>query len=92
MVEMVKVNRKGIDGEAKQGMTTHLISMLIRDSHPQATNQEKSYGTIAERTQKWADSSIRMIFPLYTRIDTEQSKKIFMGEVAEESVLYKDNI
>lgn len=88
---MVKVNRKGIDEEAKQGMTTHLLSMLICNSHPQLMNQEKSYGTSAERTQKRADSSIRMTFPSYTRFDTE-STTIFMGEEAEKSVLYKDKI
>lgn len=72
-------------------MTTHLLSMLIHNSHPQLMNQEKSYGTTAERTQKRADSSIRMTFPLYTRFDTE-GKTIFMGEEAEKSVLYKDKI
>lgn len=84
MVEIGKVKRKGIVREAKQGRTMHLISTLRHNSDSQGVSQEKSYGTIGGRAQKWVDSSIRMIFPSYTRSDMEKSKKIFMSEVSEE--------
>lgn len=73
-VEMGKVKRKGIIGEAKPGSAMHLISPLRHNRDSQAESHKESYGT-----QKRVDSSIRIIFPLYTRISVGKSKKKIYG-------------
>lgn len=84
MAEMGKVKKNKIVGETKKERTMQLISPVRHNSDSQAASQEKSYGIHWGRTQKWLDSSVRMILPLHARIDIEKSKKKFPGEVAEE--------